>query len=285
MISLLFKFFGDSKPLVEETKKAKAEISKEGGNLGKAFGEQFKGFVMGYIGAGAIAGAVKKLVGDAAKIEQGATKLGVSIEAFQELTKAAEAVGMTVEELQQAAPKIAKEFTALMDSVQKSGGILDKDTVERLNDAAHEMNSFTGPLSTILSWFVKALSIARSLGQGSIQYQIGKMASIVGVTTMRPGMAKFGNELMSETVEDFREGGFNTYRTVNSDRGAAINFASAKRARDERIAMAMSKAEADEKLAKSIIGGENASGMFKNTDDAKRFIEKLDEIKNAIKEN
>jgi|GEM_PF-6057532 len=131
MISLIYKIMGDINPLKTAlTKDAPAAAAKGGSETGKFFGAQFKGAVLKYIGAGAILGTITKLASDAARIVKDAAQANVGVEAVQELQKAAEKTGLSLDELKEKAMAAPKEFAALMKSIREAGGILSKEDVE-----------------------------------------------------------------------------------------------------------------------------------------------------------
>lgn len=136
MPSITYTFRGDISPLRQASQKLGPMFREAGKVAGKEFGNQFKSLAMSFIGLSAIKSTIQKVVQDALRIDQEALKSGLGIEAFQELEKAAQLTGLSVEELRKVAPEAAAEFTRLMDIVRESGGILSKETVEQLANAA-----------------------------------------------------------------------------------------------------------------------------------------------------
>lgn len=131
MISLIFKILGDAtgfnrtmtRDLPQAAKKGGETAGKEAGSsFGKEFGSQVKGAIMGVIGVGALASAIKKSVEQAAEIAKSAATTGISVEATQELQRASKLTGLSVEKLREAATKAPEQFAALMRQVQAQGG-------------------------------------------------------------------------------------------------------------------------------------------------------------------
>lgn len=158
-LNLLARFFGDTTPLVRSLQGVKGPADKAGSDAGKAFGSQFKSVVLRFIGAGAIISQVQKVMQEAVKIESNATREGIGVEAMQELQRAAELTGLTIKELQETAPMVAKEFVAMMDSIKTGGGFLDKDTVQQLSDAAFELNRFVSSAAPLVTWLLQAANL------------------------------------------------------------------------------------------------------------------------------
>lgn len=168
-LNLLARFFGDTTPLVRSLQGVKGPADKAGSDAGKAFGQQFKSVVLRFIGAGAIVSQVQKIMQEAVRIESDAMREGMGVEAMQEIQRAAEQTGLTIKELQETAPMVAKEFVAMMESVKSAGGFLDKATVESLADASYELNRFTrdlAPLVSGLTWFVNQFVRFMKIGVG-----------------------------------------------------------------------------------------------------------------------
>lgn len=136
MASITYTFRGDTSPLKQASQKLGPMFRDAGKAAGKEFGSQFKSLAMSFIGLSALKSTLQKVVQDALRIDQGALAAGLGVEAFQELEKAAQLTGLSVEELRKVAPEAAAEFARLMDAVRESGGILSKETVDQLANAA-----------------------------------------------------------------------------------------------------------------------------------------------------
>lgn len=285
MISLLFKFFGDSKPLVAEGDKAKAALSKKGGEVGKAFGEQFKGAVMGFVGAGAIIGAVRKMAQDAVRIRAEAAIEGVGVEEFQKLEIAAKSVGMSVSELREAAPGLASEFAALMDAVESSSGIMDAGTVKNLADAAAELGKFTGPISQLVAGLVHVLSFVRAVGEKALTAAAGGAMTLAGKVISR----FTGDRSLEQAGKDLSRDAFATpvddLMGKAMEDSAARDFVAANKARIAAAKSAQQRITRDAQDAQSVVRTGEAKGMFQSQSDAKEFLNKLEDIKRAIEDN
>jgi hypothetical protein len=228
MIGLLFRIGGDSSPLKKELEKTKVNAHEAGQVVGKEFATQFKGAIMSFIGAGAIVGFAKKTLQEALRIDKDAMRQGLNVEAFQELERAASAVGMTVEELREAAPMVADSFTKLLASVRESGGILDAKTVQQLADAAEQLKSTANLLVPIITEVVKYTNY--KLGQMFSGFKAAAGAALVGTEAMGGGKAigDIGRSLVESgrtTARDVAGGGSTVGQTRT--RAAAMGFRSA----------------------------------------------------------
>lgn len=222
MIGLLFKIMGDMSPFRKAMTDTKKEAHTGGETVGKAFGAQFKAGMMRFVGAGAIISTFVKAAKDALQIDAGAIKLNVSPEAFQELTKAAEMLGMSVDELRQVAPEAAKEFEDMMSKIREGGGILDSQTVEMLADTADAFDELWTKIQPGLGFIAK--TIGWLVGQGQ------------RVATANAGMAMagFGSAkrlLTGDSTE--QQAGVELYREA---RATSVPFGSSPISSDRRAA-------------------------------------------------
>jgi hypothetical protein len=178
--------------------------------------------MMRFVGAGAIISTFVKAAKDALQIDAGAIKLNVSPEAFQELTKAAEMLGMSVDELRQVAPEAAKEFEDMMSKIREGGGILDSQTVEMLADTADAFDELWTKIQPGLGFIAK--TIGWLVGQGQ------------RVATANAGMAMagFGSAkrlLTGDSTE--QQAGVELYREA---RATSVPFGSSPISSDRRAA-------------------------------------------------
>jgi hypothetical protein len=152
MLSLLYKIAGDISPMrralgdvakeAEVTgKKAGAALSSGikagagggGGARGGAFNrDQMRSVLTRYLGAGAIIGTANLATSESAETLKGAAEAGLSPEAFQELKKAADATGLSIDELKKSASEFPVEFAKLMSSIRGGLDIVDDKTVRQL---------------------------------------------------------------------------------------------------------------------------------------------------------
>ena len=126
---------------------AKKDAAKVGTAFGNQIGQQFSSTMKRFIGAGALISLGQRQVAQATAISTGAGKAGISVEAFQELTKAADHFGISVEELQKVAPQLGKPFEEYMDLIRKKGGIMDKDTVAALVKTGETVEGITNQMA------------------------------------------------------------------------------------------------------------------------------------------
>jgi hypothetical protein len=196
---LTWTFRGDNRPLTQAFKNVGAQASQAGKVAGKELGTQFKSAVMAYIGAGAIIGAARKLMGEAQKLTSDAMKEGVDVEALQELQKAAELTGMTIKDLREAAPDSIEKFTELMDAIQNSGGLLDKDVVEDLQFAADTLEEVTNSFAPILGGLVRGFEFIREGGERGIMNAIGLGTKVRGFLSGSKEGVDMGQAIMDES--------------------------------------------------------------------------------------
>jgi len=191
MIGLLFKIGGDSSPFRAEVEKTK-NAAKSGGNVvGKLFGEQFKSAVMSFLGAGAVIASIRNAIGTAIKIKDGAFKLGVDAEAFQELEKAALALGMTVEELRDASPSVGKEFVDLMGVIRQKGGIISDEDVQVLQNLSDALDDFVVQAAPAITTAVKAIGALWAGGARGFETAISAMRLVPGSVFSKDPVGEF----------------------------------------------------------------------------------------------
>lgn len=118
MISLLFRFFGDSTPLKQEAEKAKKDMSKAGGDIGKEFGSQLKGAIMSTVGISAIVSGMKQAFSDIAEAQKGTAATGLGIKETQALDRAAKATGLTKEQILGVAKERPAEFAGMISQFE-----------------------------------------------------------------------------------------------------------------------------------------------------------------------
>lgn len=277
MIGLLFKINGDSSGFSREMDKTKDKAKQGGQTVGKAFGEQFKSAMMSYIGAGAILGAFRKALQEATQIETGAIKLNIDPAAFQELTKAAELLGMSVDELQTVAPEAAGEFEKLMTTIREGGGILDSETVETLADTADAMDRLWAQMQPGLGFFVKLASWI--VGQGERVLTANAGMAMAGYGTAKR-LVTGNDDIQRAGVELYREAKASTVEwgasPIASDRRkAAREMSSALRANRQAVATARRDDAVTGSMMREIpfLGGvtkDLIDGMWKIADEQKR---------------
>jgi hypothetical protein len=168
MISLIYKIYGDINPIRKAlTVDAPAAAAKGGSEAGKLMGAQFKSAILRYVGAGAVLGLVTQLASKAAETLKGAQKAGLDVEAYQELQKAVEQTGLSMEELLEKAKLVPKEFEEMMRSIRAQGGIISKGDVENLNEVNDMMTSIkSGALAFFASIWqgLKFMRFGMSMG-------------------------------------------------------------------------------------------------------------------------
>jgi hypothetical protein len=238
MISLLFKILADAAgfnkviktDLPATAKEGGKKAGKEGGSeFGKEFGSQVKGAVMSMIGAGAILGAVKSQIQNAAKLTKEAAREGIPVEAMQELQRAAEATGSSIESLRDAAPEVASEFMALIEAIKASGGIIDAETVKRLSDLEKDLKSLTGSVAVIIGPIVTAVSTVLEL--------LIRAGQVVGGSAFNLGGLAVGNSNVAgeglRVIEKALTTPLNSLKSNNPVASAANSFNESERAQNQ----------------------------------------------------
>lgn len=229
MLGLKINIGGDSSQLRSELNRAKKDSTSGGVAAGKAFADQFKAGMMRFLGAGALISALQKAAQQALQIQAGSVKMDLSPEAFQELTKAAELLGMSVEELQTAAPTVAKEFESLMESIREGGGILDSETVATLADTADAMERLWGQMQPALGFFVKSASWLIGQGQRVAETYTGLgMAAYGSVKRMVTGnddIQRAGVELTRDAANTKVQWGASPIASQRRERAASLRSA------------------------------------------------------------
>jgi DNA-binding ferritin-like protein len=191
MISLLFKIFADAAPWRKTVTQDLPKDAKAAGSAaGKEFGAQMKAAVVSYIGAGAILGVLKTQATKAAEIIREAGQSGLGVEAFQELKKASEATGLSIEQIQKMARELPADFEAMMEPIRKNGGIIseaDAQSLAQVKAAMDEATNSAGKLFATLWEGGKALGnmVVNGAFAGA-----GAVASAAGRT--------FGSERLTE---------------------------------------------------------------------------------------
>lgn len=216
MISLIFKILADAAGFNRTMKTELPATAKEGGkkagneaggSFGKEFGNQVKGAVMSIIGAGAILGAVKTQIANAAKLTKDAAKEGIPVEAMRELEIAAEAAGMSVEDLRSAAPVVVDKFIELMDAVKASGGIIDAATVKQLADLNNDLKTLSSSVSVIIGPIVKVVSATLEVLLRTGRVAGGSMVNLAGIglgdENMRQGGLQEVHSALTSPLKSF----------------------------------------------------------------------------------
>ena len=238
MISLLYRILGDASPLKRTLDGTGKDAREAGSNAGKYFGQQFKSQVLRFVGIGAVVGQVNKMMSEATRIRAEAAKEGIGVEGFQELTRAAELTGMTIDELRKAAPEISQPLSDLMAAIRESGGILDKDTVESLSAAAAELKSFTRDLAPIVSSLVSGLTWLKSVTSAGVQKTIGDVISVGAKLTGSQSLWASATAWRQSAGEEFeRRGGGADLRSRETAASDAVIGALHTR-RQQRAALA-----------------------------------------------
>jgi hypothetical protein len=190
MISLLFKILADATGFNKTLKTDMPATAKEAGKtsgkaagseFGKEFGSQVKGTILGAIGLGAITAAVREAVNKGAEIAKEAGKLGLTPEATQELQKASEITGLSIQDLQAGAMKAPAEFTALMEDVRRKNLTLSNNETGTLSDVKDMSSLGTGALSKLIA--VVGNAVIASSGTTGTLGAISKTAAGLGAFT------------------------------------------------------------------------------------------------------
>lgn len=229
MLGLKININGDASQFRREVDKTKKDAASGGVGAGKAFADQFKAGMMRFLGAGALISALQKAAQQALQVQTGSIKMDLSPEAFQELTKAAELLGMSVEELQTVAPSVANEFEALMESIREGGGILDADAVQTLADTADTFERVWSQIQPGLGLFAKSVSWLLGKGQQVAEANIGAAMAIYGRAKKRAtgndDIERAGVELALEAAERDVHFGSSPISSARRERVKAVRAA------------------------------------------------------------
>lgn len=185
MISLLFRFFGDSTPLKKEAEKAKGEMSQAGASIGKEFGAQLKGAIMSTVGIGAIVGQIKKAAAEAmqGQMDAAADVAGLGTRETIALTRAAKASGLTREQIMMTGRENPELFSRFISQFEP--GMSESD----LNNLAETGRT----VGTALS------NVGASVGAGLANLYnriVGLTASLWGSATGNNAMSVSGRNML-----------------------------------------------------------------------------------------
>jgi hypothetical protein len=285
-----FEISGDSTPLakaITEAMKSGQAIAKKGGEVagskfGKEFGSQVKNAVMNVLGAGAIIGAFRSQITNAARLTQEAVRNGLGVEAWQELQRAAELVGMTVEELREAAPQVGEEFTAMMNAIRQGGGILDAQTVETLALAGDSLREASVNLAPAMAMAVNAANWLLNGARGSTEWLVGASNYLEGLGESRTrgdtSRMEAGREMMNEAFQP-RQSPTTARQAASTVRQAILNRREAERERRNEItrsfeSLGTAGAERDLGLVGGMIPGMNSELV----EQMRRAVSRLESI-------
>jgi hypothetical protein len=189
MISLLFKFFGDSTPLKKEAEKAKGEMKTLGGEIGQTFGSQFKSQIMATIGLGAIAAAVKSEIADIQKAAKEGTLAGRGTREELALSRAAAATGLSKEDILEQGKRDPEAFANLMkrhESPLSEGQLTDvsRSTTEGISVGKQVLDKVLQSAMPSLNQGIGAVKAGLSLLSGDKAGFYGSAAqAVTGVSS------------------------------------------------------------------------------------------------------
>jgi hypothetical protein len=197
MISLLFRFYGDSTPLKQEAEKAKNEMSKAGVDIGKEFGNQLKGAVMSTVGIGAVVGLFKSAFSEASKAIKGTNLTGGSPGGEIALNRAMEATGMTREQIMEVAAAEPRKFEAMMKRFETP---IPDETIRGSVDALTDLTIAVKNTADTM------ISAAANIATANTGVMTG--FPVIGSTGFSPGgltpsQMRFNNQGATEPVRAF----------------------------------------------------------------------------------
>lgn len=224
MISLVFKILADAagwrKTVNEELPKdAKRAGAAAGHGAGKEFGNQMKSAVMSYLGAGAILGALRTQATKATEILRDAQQAGLDPQGFQELTKASEETGKSIEELQRLARELPEDFDAMMKGIRERGGFFTEDDLQSLREVKTAMDEASNSAGKLFAYLWNGSKSIANMAANGAMAGAGAVASTLGSVT--------GSERLSEAGR---------FLTTTSDIGAEQMVAGTPGARDRSAA-------------------------------------------------
>jgi len=180
---------------------AKKDAEKAGKGIGQSIGStvqaQFKGTLLRFLGAGAVIGVVKNIMQQAVQIQRDALKEGISVEAFQELSKGAERLGISVAELRKAAPDIPS-FGRFMELIQSRGGIMDQKTIDAFNRLSDSLVTFT---AAVAPYIARVLEDATNILGGAPGAYSGFGTAARGALSGNPMMMQAGYDTWLKGVD------------------------------------------------------------------------------------
>lgn len=188
MISLLFRFFGDSTPLRQEAEKAKKDMGKAGADIGKEFGSQIKGAIMSTVGIGAIISGMKQAFAEISEAQKGSAASGLGIKETLALERAAKATGLTTEQILSVAKERPSEFAGMISQFESSLGENDLKNIAAAGSAAKSAWSWLVDQTLLMGTRLgnQARGLVQSIG-GSV---IGdEQASVEGRFRLMTGMS------------------------------------------------------------------------------------------------
>lgn len=154
MLNLLGKVSFDASGFTQAMSKMKATA----GPAGKLIGDQIRGKMLEAFGAGAALALFKKQLQSAVEIKSGATKFGTSTTTFQTLATVANQAGTSVEELVKilddggpASDQLRSALESAQEELQKTGQIIESDTVEKLAKTNERLASVFGRVTPIIT--------------------------------------------------------------------------------------------------------------------------------------
>jgi hypothetical protein len=172
----------------------KAGAGGGGGARGGIINRDVRSLLTRTLGAGAVIGVARKATSESAETLKGAAEAGLSPEAFQELKKAADATGLSIDELKKSASEFPVEFAKLMSSIRGGLDIVSDKTVRQLAQIDREMDTV---------W-----SIFKSMGWNTAKAWIAgdnffKAAGYLGAaqSTHLPGLQAMGEQRLGLGVK------------------------------------------------------------------------------------
>lgn len=124
-------------------------------------GNNIRGQIKSALGAVAATAVVKKSLETASEIHRGANRMGISTDTYQTLKIASDRYGMSVEELakeMKSGSIIGSELKAIVADLNteynRTGQIINEDTVKNLHAANEQLEVMMNKLSPIAAWAV-----------------------------------------------------------------------------------------------------------------------------------
>lgn len=236
MISLLFKILADASPwrktVNEELPKDAKKAGKDAGSAaGKEFGAQMKSAVMSYLGAGAILGALRTQATKATEILRDAQQSGLDPQGFQELTKASEETGKSIEELQRLARELPKDFDAMMKGIRERGGFFTQEDLESLREVKNAMDEASNSAGKLFAYIWNGSKAIASMAANGAMAGAGAVASTLGSVTGSERLSEAGRFLT--TTADIGAEQINAGTPRPRDRTATSRFMDRARMVDE----------------------------------------------------
>ena len=201
MLNLLGKVSFDASGFTQAMSKMKSSA----GPAGKEIGQQIRGKMLEAFGAGAAIALFKNTIKNALDIRKGATSSGLDTSTFQVLKRISDESGASIEDLSKAlddaAPasdELRNAIAAARDEMERTGQIIDSETVDQLAKLSDQMQELFGRLAPGLAMLVGFLASLYEITSKFVQLNTAALITAIGVRYFNKNLIQTGVELGSE---------------------------------------------------------------------------------------